>query len=213
MKAFIVACLLSAATLSDAANSRRLGSSLGATGGVRGQLQAGVEAAGPRGGPGYTASVGAGLGARLGGQGSLGLGDYGHGFHYGGGAAAQPGLHGLPWGGYYGASPYGVSPYGYAGYGAPSGFYGFNPYDQYGSYGSYGAYGPYSGYGGYGHFYPQGGYGAYGHHGGNGAYHGWGPSHFGTGTRAAVQKPFNGPDTGAAGTPSGASGAAPAAST
>uniref|UniRef100_A0A131Z2G3 Glycine rich superfamily member n=1 Tax=Rhipicephalus appendiculatus TaxID=34631 RepID=A0A131Z2G3_RHIAP len=166
MKTFVVACLLSAATLANARDDRRLGSNLGAVGGINGVLRAGVDQAGPRGAPGYTASIGAGVGARLGGQGSLGLGGYGQGF---------PGLYGSSWGGAYGASPYN----GYAPYGAPygSGRYGFNPHGHYGSYGAYHPYGGHGGYGGYG--------GAYGYHGENGASYGWGVPSYGTRSPAA----------------------------
>ncbi|KAL1480914.1 hypothetical protein MTO96_050642 [Rhipicephalus appendiculatus] len=125
MKTSIVACLLSAVTLTNARNDRRLGSNLGAIGGINGELRAGVEQLGPHGRPGYTASIGAGVGARLGGQGSLGLGGYGDGY---------PGSYGLSWGGAYGAAPYG----GYAHYGAPygGGYYGLDPYGHHGLYGS-----------------------------------------------------------------------------
>uniref|UniRef100_L7M1G1 Putative glycine rich protein n=1 Tax=Rhipicephalus pulchellus TaxID=72859 RepID=L7M1G1_RHIPC len=199
MKTFIVACLLSAATLSNARDNRRLGSNLGAVGGINGELRAGVEQLGPHGGPGYTASIGAGVGARLGGQGSLGLGGYGQGY---------AGSFESSWGGAYGASPYG----GYAHYGVPygGGYYGSHPYGDDGLYSAYnprGVPGGYGGYSGYGGYHPYGGSGAYGYHAGNSAFYGWGvPSH-GARSGVAVPRILGGPAAGTA----GASGSAPSA--
>ncbi|KAL1434014.1 hypothetical protein MTO96_001822 [Rhipicephalus appendiculatus] len=119
MKTFVVACLLSAATLANARDDPPSWKQFGSR---------------------YTASIGAGVGARLGGQGSLGLGGYGQGF---------PGLYGSSWGGAYGASPYGgYAPYG-APYGSGHyGFNPHGHYGSYGAYHPYGGHGGYGGYGG-----------------------------------------------------------------
>ncbi|KAL1477361.1 hypothetical protein MTO96_035792 [Rhipicephalus appendiculatus] len=152
MRAFVVACLLSAVALGNAqlqplnANVARAAGAAGTRGQLTGNLRGGVDNLGPSGAPGVTISLGGDISGGLGGQ-----------------AAGYPSVqsgHYQPTFG-YGYYPHG---YGYGAYGHPQGYgYNYGYYPQNNGYG-YGYY-P-QGFGSYGYSGPYGGYGYHGYNNG-----------------------------------------------